>query len=188
LDEWFALLQRRDVTVDDFASARLQIRRSGWLGYGGSAEFHALVQQPGMTLGHTIRLAGLLGLVSNETNVRDVLWGAISLFQEFQRASGQPFGLREVAAELAAIGVDTTRLGRSFVLTYGRPRGWSNDQVWPYFVETPELLEQALGLKPLVAELGWMTDRRVRTNALDSRAMMPRVPANFQMTLGGIAL
>jgi hypothetical protein len=188
LDEWFALLQRRDVTVDGFASARLQIRRSGWLGYGGSAEFHALVQQPGMTLGHTIRLAGLLGLVSNETNVRDVLWGAISLFQEFQRASGQPFGLREIAAELAAIGVDTARLGRSFVLTYGRPRGWSNDQVWPYFVETPELLEQALGLKPLVAELGWMTDRRVRTNALEILAMMPRVPANFQMTLWDIAL
>ncbi|MGZ5234480.1 MAG: hypothetical protein ACXWC3_31095, partial [Burkholderiales bacterium] len=168
LDEWFSLLQRPDVTVDDFASARLQIARGGW---HGSAEFHALVKEPGMTLGHAVRLAGLLGLVRNEAKVRDLLWGALNLLQEFRRASSQSFGLREVAAELAAIGADPTRVGRSFVITHARPRGWSDDQVWPYFIEVPELLEQALGLKPLVAELGWMNDRQVRTNALVILAM-----------------
>ena len=182
-DDWLAAMQRSEFLRP--ASARNVF----WILHEDSPDLEKFLALPDLTLGNVVRFGGMLGLFQRATEGRGFwgMWLLSQLLKVYQRASGARFGLRETAAECAAVGVTSERFGFQFLHEYSPSCGWSDDEVWPYFLDHHEALDVALGLEPQPPELGFL-DRLGRTKALAVLAMMPRVPAHYETTLWSAAL
>jgi hypothetical protein len=129
-----------------------------------------------------VRLAALADLLDPSPHGGGLRtgWHFFQLLKSFQRVRGVAFGLREVAVECAALGIEPQQIGWDFVFGYRRPPGWTDVEVMPFFLEDPAPLEMALGLKPLPhAKTFHFFEKQERANALAVLAALPRVPESF---------
>jgi hypothetical protein len=187
VDEWLRLMQKRDFTL-------AHVTDGGWRstppGYGVAElakSVGPLLALPELTLGHLVRFAALSGLLQVNLRSGGLLgWGFFPLLKAFQRARSLTFGLREVAAEAAAIGVEPERIGWDYAFGWRTPAGWRVEEIWPFFVEHRSMLERAIGLRPQ-SELSYGLEQQ-RLNALGIVAAMPSLPDGFAPLLWDLAL
>jgi hypothetical protein len=188
IDEWMALMQTRDLTLERAAAAKLQVQSIRY-GLGGDwlAWSRPLYTVPGLTLGHLARFAALVGVLGVHSHYAGLGgWNFLGMVKAFQRARGLAFGVREVAAECAAIGIEPERVGHDFLFGWRTPAGWRDEEIWPFFIEHKTMLESALGLRPLPNFT--MGFDRHRENALAILASMPALPDGFAPLIWDLAL
>ncbi len=104
-------------------------------------------------------------------------------------AGGRPFGLRELAAVFRTLGLDQEEIGwtRLRGKYWGQFR-WQDEAIWPYFVESPELLEEALGTRASSRKIQSWERADLRTNAFEVLATLPALPPSLVPGLWDVAL
>ena len=99
-------------------------------------------------------------------------------------------GLRELAASLVLAGHDASCIGQSLLGSYweaARPFGLPPSDVWPYWAEHLELLEEAFA--PLTEDfMGRYAQRQRRRNAFLALRTFPKPPARLTPLLWTLAL
>ncbi|MEM9554239.1 MAG: DUF4132 domain-containing protein [Acidobacteriota bacterium] len=156
-----------------------------------------LLARPELEPIHAVRLLYLLGLVETE---KPHVWGLFEYSSRFldhyrlthggNREGEGGLDLRQFAAVLRVVGLDDETVGWDR-LTEGlghRSYRWPPPTVWPFFAEHLELLEQALGVRPLP---DWVSKYRVdgiRRSAFEIVSWMPSVPVSLQPALWEAAL
>jgi hypothetical protein len=100
-------------------------------------------------------------------------------------------GLREFGAAFSAAGLEASQLGRGllglFFRREGEPIGMSRAQIWPYWTDHLDLLEQAFG-RSNGGAMGRYYQQRARTNAFEVLACFPKPPAQLLPLLWDLAL
>ena len=111
---------------------------------------------------------------------------------EYQKNQNKQLDLRELAAVFRAIGLDDLSIGRSILQNdwffYSLFAGSDINVTWPYFAERPELLEEALGIKPVEVQRAHYSEQIERRNAFRILQAQGRLPARFITGLWEIAL
>src|SRR5262249_23545350 len=112
-------------------------------------------------------------------------WTFHRLVGAYRKAHRTHLGMRELAAEMAAMGLDPTLWGRELLLRWHMARGWTDDELWPYFLEHSVTLEEALSMRP--GAKPEFFERDARKNALAVLGMMPSPPSRFHPVLWDLA-
>ena len=93
--------------------------------------FCEFVQRPEIQWVHVVRLLILLGRIPTIKHEQFVFaWGS-PFFDAFRKSHPGAGGLREIAAAMAAIGLDDLILGRAWLNSYMPPAQWDAKAVWP---------------------------------------------------------
>jgi hypothetical protein len=112
-------------------------------------------------------------------------------------AVGFELGLRELAAIFQAAGIDPRVIGYSRLCPFFHGVGlpaldWEPQQTWPYFAEYPEILEEALDLRPqsgAMEDFHWRYFRAQRHKlAFEVLSFFPRLPERFVEFCWDVAL
>jgi hypothetical protein len=111
------------------------------------------------------------------------------LINHYRRTHGSQFGLRELAAAVAAVGLSPDGIGETKLTS---PRAlafnWEPEAVWPYFAERRHILETIFGMRPAPkVQYDWYRTTR-RRNAFRVLALFPSLPPEFVTMLWGLAL
>jgi len=148
------------------------------------------LEHPELELIHAVRVAIMFGLATYRSGDRQELQPGIDEFiKHYRRAHDARFGLRELAAVLAAVGIGPdavaeTKLRSPRALAFS----WEPEAVWPYFAERLHLLEEIFGMRPASKGLhDWYYKYR-RRNAFRILALLPSLPPEFVTMLWGLAL
>jgi hypothetical protein len=188
IDHWLKLMQAPDFTPERAREIRWQGESIRYgVGYDWAAWARPLFALPELTLGHVVRFAALAGVLQVHERYPGLGgWNFLPMVKSFQRARGLTFGVRELAAECGAIGIEPERVGWEFLFSWRLPPGWRDEEIWPFFVEHRTMLESALGLRPLP---NWTTPfDEQRMNALAILGGMPALPDGFAPLIWDLAL
>ncbi len=154
--------------------------------YGPIREFW---QRPELDLLHLVRFLIQLGSVgADRRQDRHILsfgFWLETLLPLFRRTHPQA-GLRELGAAFTAAGLEATRIGFALLHSFQQtaaPFGLPAAQIWPYWAENLDLLEEALG-----APKGNFMDRYARRNAFHALATFPSPPERLVPLLWKLAL
>ena len=124
---------------------------------------------------HFVRLMLLLGAIRKAEFGDDpyVLGHKFdSLLNHFHEI--HPFGLREFALAFKDVGLDETLIGRQQIIAWkSNPFPWRPDEIWPYWAEHLDLLDQALQS----TKDAWLSN--TRRNAFSILAALPEPPEQF---------
>jgi hypothetical protein len=162
--------------------------------YGDNEPLWKLLRHQELGLVHAVRLLVIFGLIVPDRGEQYGFgyWTERAL-EHFYDARGRPADVREIAAAFTLTGIDNRLIGTHIL----NSNWWYSssllevppDNLWPYFAEHPELLEEALQIKPSSRmELsGFYEPDRLR-NALRVFAIMPSIPPAFHHRLWEMAL
>jgi len=149
-------------------------------------------QRPELQQVHLVRFLVQTGGLKpdSEANDRYALFGywLESLVTPFHRAHPD-LGLRGLAAAFTAVGLDPARIGRGLLGRFGSamPYGMSRNQVWPYWLEHLNLLEEAFA-PPGNDYMERYHQRQARAHAFEVMACFPHPPQRLLPLLWNLAL
>ncbi len=112
-----------------------------------------------------------------------------TLLPVFRRAHPE-VGLRELGAAFTAAGMDARRIGVGLLQSYFEnpaPLGLPAAQIWPYWAENLDLLEQAF-VPPSSGYMDRWSQRQSRRNAFHALASFPRPPERLIPLLWKLAV
>ena len=181
IDEIFASLQKP--LRQRFTAAREQLDYLA--SYGESRAFYAFWKRTELSVVHLLRFCVLAGIFDHQRDQMrpDVDLWLTQCLDSFHETHPN-VGLREVAGGFRAVGLDPTILGRAQLSRdRANPFPWPADQVWPYWAEQLDVLEQYLQPDPD----NWDSTSWKR-NALEVLALFPQPPARFVPALWELAL
>lgn len=158
-----------------------------------SDPFREFWQRPELNLVHLVRFLIHLGaLRTDRQQDRQILsygyW--LETLLPFFRRTHPDAGLRELGAAFTVAGLDARRIGAGLLQSYQEnpaPLGLPPSQIWPYWAENLNLLEQAFA--PSVG--GYMDryyQRHARRNAFHALATFPHPPERLVPLLWKVAL
>ncbi|MEM9554238.1 MAG: DUF4132 domain-containing protein [Acidobacteriota bacterium] len=199
-DRVFELVQRG--TLEQLEASSIQ---RSWYWGDWRRSIRALLARPEIEPIHAVRFLLVLGLLEREESdsLRLVGWQGGRYLDHYRTVyclragEGQDstvlesgLDLRQLAAVLRVIGLDDETIGwdRLYEEWGHRAYRWPARAVWPFFAERLELLEKALGVRPLPT---WIPKYRVdgiRRSAFEIVSWLPSVPASLQPALWEAAL
>nr|HNH83188.1 HEAT repeat domain-containing protein [Acidobacteriota bacterium] len=163
-----------------------------------SAVLKKFVTHPQAQLIHVIRLLVMTDNISARYRDTEELFypeslGAV-LLDLYRQSHSPAFDLRQLAAVVKAVGVNSDRVGGTIIHADG---GWNRydifryepEAVWPYFAENLHLLEDVFNPKKILSGYGVEHDQACRRrNALQVLQIFPMPPQSLLPVLWETAL
>jgi hypothetical protein len=154
-----------------------------------------LLAQRELGLAHAIRLLVIFGHIAPERGESFGFGGYWTerALEHFFSARGRAADVREIAAAFALEGLDHRLIGTNIL--HSTPwhssslLGVPPENLWPYFAEHPDQIEEALGMKPgRPIDLSGLYEQEKLRNVMRILAMMPSIPPAFHSRLWELAL
>jgi hypothetical protein len=151
-------------------------------------------QRPDLLLVHLVRflfqIGGLRTDMANNYHVLSYGYWLEKLLPAFRRTHPE-VGLRELSANFTAAGLDPKHIGKSILTNFlevPAPLNLPPAQVWPYWSENLDLLEEAFAPPSTVGFMERYYQRRGRPNAFHALATFPQPPDRLVPLLWKLAL
>jgi hypothetical protein len=151
-------------------------------------------QRPELLLVHFVRflfqIGGLRTDMANKYQVLSYGYWLEKLLPAYRRTHPE-VGLRELSANFASAGLDSKHIGSCVLKNYlevPAPLGLPPAQVWPYWVENLDLLEEAFAPPSTGGYMERYYQRHARSNAFHALATFPQPPERLLPVLWKLSL
>ncbi len=166
------------------------LRLYGPTGSSALQKVKRFLEHPDLGLIHAVRVPVMLGVAAYGWKDRTSFQATFEeLVTHYRRTHEPQFGLRELAAAVAAVGINPDALAETKLTS---PRAlafnWEPEAVWPYFAERPHILETIFGLRPAPKVEYDFYGKIRRRNAFRVLALFPSLPPEFVTMLWSLAL
>jgi hypothetical protein len=148
-----------------------------------------LVEHPAMTLFHAMRWSTLIR--GHDAHTEGMFRGD-KLLALWAASHDQPVPLRELGQICGALSFNANGPGYDYLLKHTRGKTFVLEQdmalIWPYFMEYPETLIEALGLEEKPSYFAEKLDDASRETAYRLLDQMPTIPQKLAVRLWDLAL